>query len=173
GRHRQPLSPDERLLIEDRFWRRQMLRRGLIAALVVAVTTLLFVLAHPIVNHLRTAWWLERLGCRIDWQIDGKNWRQGGVTSVSGVSRSGVQIFGAELFVRDLHYLLDLRPVQSLSLAESHAITDKGLAILGGLQHLTELDLARLNRFRYPGSNYVPLTDACLVHLRSLPRLQK
>jgi hypothetical protein len=46
---------------------------------------------------------------------------------------------------------------------------------LGGLQHLTELDLTRLMRYRRNpiGSNPVPLTDACLVHLLSLPRLKK
>src|SRR5262249_56176182 len=111
------------------------------AALVVAVTTLLFVLAHPVVNHLRTAWWLERLGCRIDWQIDGTNWRQGGVTSVSGVSRSGIQIFGAELVDRDLHYLLDLRPVQSLTLAQSHPIPTTALPIPRGPHPPTHLHL--------------------------------
>src|SRR5947209_16700471 len=127
-RSRQPLSPDERLLIEDRLWRRQIIRRGLITALIVGVTTLLFFLAYPIVNHLRTAWWLQRLGCRIDWQIDETNWRQGGVTSVGssrlfGRSISGAPLFfGAELADRDLHYLLDLRPVQSLSLAECYPI---------------------------------------------------
>jgi hypothetical protein len=165
----------KRLLTEDRLWRRQMLRRGLIAALVVTVTTLLFIVALPIGNHLGTAWWLERLGCRIDWQIDETNWWQGGATSVS-CSRVYVgAIYGADVGDRDLHYLLNLRPVQSLNLAECHEITDKGLAILGGLQHLTALDLTRLNRYRSDLNvfNSVPLTDACLVHLLSLPRLKE
>jgi hypothetical protein len=175
GRPPRSLSADERYLIEDRLWRRQIIRRGLIAALVIGVTTSLFVLARPIANHLLAAWWLERLGCRVHWQSDETNWRQGGVTSVSGVRPwgSAFQVFGADLGDRDLHYLLDLRPVQSLNLEESDRITDNGLAILGGLKHLTELDLARLNRFRDPGNNSVPLTEACLVHLQALPRLQK
>jgi hypothetical protein len=115
------------------------------------------------------------MGCRIDWQIDETNWWQGGVTSVSGVRHYVGSIFGTDLSDRDLHYLLDLRPVQSLNLAECNHITDKGLAILGGLQHLTELDLTRLMRYRSNaiGSTPVPLTDTCLVHLQSLPRLQK
>jgi hypothetical protein len=169
-----PLPRDERLLIEDRLCWRQMLRRRLIAALVVGVTTLLFILARPIVNHLGTAWWLERLGCRIDWQIDATNWQQGGVTSVSGMRTYVGSIFGADLRDRDLHYLLNLRPVQSLNLAECNHITGKGLAILGGLQQLSELDLTRLMRYRRNpiGSNPVPLTDACLVHLLALPRLK-
>jgi hypothetical protein len=152
-----------------------MLRRRLIAALAVTVTTLLFILALPIVNHLRTAWWLERLGCRLDWQIDETNWWQGGITSVSGARRYVGAIFGADLGDRDLHYLLDLRPVQSLNLEECNHVTDKGLAILGRLQRLTELDLTRLMRYRRNpiGSDPVPLTDACLVHLLSLPRLKK
>src|SRR5579883_805723 len=177
GRASQPLSLDERLLREDRLWRRQLIRRGLIAALVVAVTTQLFVLAYPIVNHLRSAWWLGRIGCRIDWQIDETNWRQGGVTSVDTGSRWGYGgiHFGASLVDRDLHYFLDLHRVESLNLSESYDFTDKGLAILGGLQHLTELDLTRLNQYRRnaSGPDPRPLTDACLVHLRSLPRLQK
>jgi hypothetical protein len=175
GRPRPPLSLDERLLEEDRLWQRQTIRRGLIAAVVVAVISLLFFLALPIVNHLRTAWWLQRLGCRIDWQIDETNWRQGGVTAVSGARTYLGAIFGADLGDRDLHYLLDLRSVQSLNLTECNQITDKGLAILGGLPHLTELDLTRLMRFRRDsiGSRPVPLTDACLVHLGSLPRLKR
>jgi hypothetical protein len=170
-----PLPPDERLLIEERLWRRQMLRRGLIAAVLVTVSSLLFMLALPIVNHLRTAWWLERLGCRIDWQIDETNRWQGGVTSVTGSRSYGSSIFGVDLGDRELHYFLDLRPVQSLNLAECNRISDEGLAILGGLQHLTELDLSRLMRYRKNQfvSNSVPLTDACLVHLLSLPRLKK
>src|SRR6516165_2516229 len=118
-----PLPPDERLLIEDRLWRRKMLRRGLIAFLDVTLTTLLFILAVAIVSHLRTAWWLERLGCRIDWQIDETNWWQGGVTSVSGERSYVGSTFGADLYDRDLHYLLDLRPVQSLNLTECDRIT--------------------------------------------------
>jgi hypothetical protein len=163
------------LLIEDRLRRRRMLRRGLVTALVVTVTTLLSIFAVAIVNHLRTAWWLERLGCRIDWQIDETNWLQGGVTSVSGARSYLGSTFGADLYDRDLHYLLDLRPVQSVNLAECNHITDQGLAILGGLQHLTELDLTRLMRYRRNPfeSNPVPLTDACLVHLLSLSRLKK
>jgi hypothetical protein len=170
-----PSPPDERLLIEDRLWRRQMLRRGLIAALVVTVTTLLCVLALAIVSHLRTAWWLERLGCRIDWQIDETSWWRGGVTSVSGERSYVGQAFGADIYDRDLPYLLDLRPVQSLDLTECNHITDKGLAILEELQNLSELDLTRLMRYRRDPieSNPVPLTDACLVHLLSLPKLKK
>ena len=98
-----PLPLDKRLLIEDRLWRRQMLRRRLIAALGVTVTTLLIILAVPIVNHLRTAWWLERPGCRIDWQIDETNWRQGGVTSVSGARWYVGSIFGADLEIGRAH----------------------------------------------------------------------
>src|SRR5262249_1956953 len=93
---------------------------------------------------------------------------------VSGARWYVGSIFGADLGDRDLHYLLDLRPVQSLNMAECNHITDKGLAILGGLQHLTELDLTRLMRYQRNsiGSNPVPLTDAGLVHLLSLPRLK-
>ena len=54
------------------------------------------------------------------------------------------------------------------------AITDKGLAALRGLDFLAELNLDRLDRYREHlfGRNSVPLTDACLVHLQALPRLE-
>src|SRR5438552_1487246 len=146
--HPRPVSSADRLLIEQRLWRRQMVRRGLIALLVVAVSALLIGISGPIGNHLQTAWWLERLGLRVHWQIDETNWRAGGVTSVSQVGLRGGSA-GADLVDRDLRYFLNLHRVQSLSLAECGVITDNGLATLRGLNLLTELNLARLNQYRY------------------------
>src|SRR6266446_22468 len=88
--HPRPVSSADRLLIEQRLWRRQMVRRGLIALLVIAVSALLIGI------HLQTAWWLERLGLRVHWQIDETNWRAGGVTSVSQVALRGGSL-GADL----------------------------------------------------------------------------
>jgi hypothetical protein len=92
---------------------------------------------------------------------------------VSQVSLRGGGV-GADLVDRDLRYFLNLHRVQSVSLAECGVITDNGLATLRGLNLLTELNLARLNQYRYAqfGVNQTRLTDACLVHLRSMPRLE-
>jgi hypothetical protein len=165
-----PLPAADQLILEDRLLRRQMRRRAFIMLLVAAVAAVLVGVSVPIGNHLRTAWWLERLGCTVDWQIDETNWRQGGVTAVAHTSRR----WNAKLGDSDLPYLLDLHRVRSLGLAECDSITDKGLAMLGGLDSLTELNLTRLNRYRYAryGADQAPLTDACLVSIRSLPRLQ-
>ena len=62
----------------------------------------------------------------------------------------------------------------SLNLAENDRITNKGLAALRGLDSLTDLNLERMERYRNPQSERVslPLTDACLVHVQALPRLE-
>ena len=51
----------------------------------------------------------------------------------------------------------------------------RGWPRLRGLDFLSELNLDRLNRFRHAQSSShirLPLTDACLVHLQALPRLE-
>ena len=68
-----------------------------------------------------------------------------------------------------------LHRVVSLNLAENDRITNKGLAALRGLDFLSELNLDRLDRFRQPAFRLairLRLTDACLVHLQALPRLE-
>ena len=124
------------------------------------------------VRHLVTAWWLESLHGMVLWDIDKTNWRQGGVTSVSFVARNS---WIPRLRDGDLNHFRRLHRVVSLNLAENDRITNKGLSGLRGLDFLAELNLERLERYRHAQSGAfrtVQLTDACLVHLQALPRLE-
>ena len=146
-----------------------MLRLGLIVGVSVSLATLVVVAASFVGTHLAAKWWFEGHQGLVDWEIDDTNWRQGGVTSVSFAPRRfSLSVLGDA----DLDHLHRLFPVVSLNLADNREITDKGLAKLRGLDFLTDLDLDRMDRFRPNGSNIPPLTDACLVHVRALPRLE-
>ncbi len=157
--------------------REQMdVRRGwqlaLGAGLCFVLAALVATLAIRVGTHLVTAWWLESLRWTVDWSIDGKNWKQGGETSVSFDSRNR---FGSELKNQDLDHLSRLFCVAKLDLAECATITNLGLAKLRGLEFLAELNLARL--YPYRNARYVsvsgPLTDACVIYLKPLRRLEK
>ena len=66
-----------------RMHHRQIIRRGVITALIVAIVGLLTAVAVPVVHQLRESWLLEAAGFSVDWQIDEDNWMSGGVTNVS------------------------------------------------------------------------------------------
>jgi Leucine Rich repeat len=151
-------------LFRQRTRRREAFRRGVIAALLVGAFFL-------IGQHLLTAWWLERQVGAVLWDIDKTNWRQGGATSVSFAARNSWDV---RLRDGDLDHVRRLHRVVSLDLAENDRITNKGLSGLRGLDFLAELNLERLERYRQPqfGRISIPLTDACLVHLQTLPRLE-
>jgi hypothetical protein len=157
--------------IENLLWRRDVLRRGVIVAVALSVAVLVLGLFTFVVAHLVAKWWIESQGGMVGWEIDKANWRQGGSTSVSFTSH---RFWQPQLDNSELTHLHKLHRVVSLNLSENDRITNKGLAKLRGLNFLTELDLARLDRFREAqfGSSFRPLSDACLVHLRSLPRLE-
>jgi hypothetical protein len=165
-----PLTANERLRDRHLSWRAQMRRRISIVALSVALAALMVGLSMTVGTHLVSAWWLGSLGCAVDWEIDASNWRHVGVTSVSHARFT----LNRKLSDRDLKYVRNLHRVISVSLPASDEITDKGLKDLSGLDLLTELNLERLDRFRHArfGVNSAPLTDACLVHLQALPRLE-
>jgi hypothetical protein len=157
--------------------REQMeVRRGwqlvLGAGLFLALATLFVTFAIRVGTHLVTAWWLESLRCTVEWKIDGTNWKQLGETSVSYDSRNR---FDSDFKDQDLDHLSRLFCVAKLDLAECDTITNLGLAKLRGLDFLAELNLARLYRYRYAryGSVSSPLTDACVINLRPLRRLEK
>jgi hypothetical protein len=155
----------------ERLTQLQVRRRVFITVLALALATLLAAVAIPVGRHLVTAWWLESLHGMVQWEMDETNWRQGGVTSVSFAARNW---WNVKLSNGELKYLWNLHRVVSLDLAEKDGITTKGLAALRGLEFLSELNLARLDRYRPDRlGNLVPFTDACLVHLQALPRLEK
>ena len=158
-------------LLRHRSRRRDAFRRGLIAAVALTVAALLVGAFFLVGQHLLTAFWLERQDAMVLWDIDQTNWRQGGVTSVSFAARNS---WNARLRDEDLDHFRRLHRVVSLNLAENDRITNKGLSGLRGLDFLAELNLERLDRYRQPPTRLVsiPLTDACLVHLQALPRLE-
>jgi hypothetical protein len=167
----EPVHRAERLVFEHRLWRRDVFRRRVIMVVAVALATLVVAVALPVTRHLSAAWWLEGLSGAVLWEIDETNWRQGGATTVelTALQRSNLNFNDADLtHVRELHRVV------SLNLAENDRITNKGLAALRGLDLLTDLNLERMDRYRNPHSGRVsvPLTDACLVHAQTLPRLE-
>jgi hypothetical protein len=156
---------------EDPLRRRQAMRRSVIAALALTLAALALIVSITVGTHLVAAWWLERLHCAVVWEMDNNNWRQGGVTRVYHSTRS----WGwSDLGNADLNRLKRLHRVVSLDLAEADKITNKGLAALRGLVDLSELNLDRSERFRLAAfrAQVPPLTDACVVHLQALPRLE-
>jgi hypothetical protein len=165
------LDHAERRMIENVLWRRDVLRRVVIVVLALSLAVLVVSFVRVAGSHLLATWWIQSEKGVVDWELDATNWRQGGTTSVIF---SSANFWHAHLSNNDLDYLHRLHHVVSLSLAENDRITNKGLARLRGLDFLAELDLSRLNRFRDVWSvrNPVPLTDACLVHLQALPRLE-
>jgi Leucine Rich repeat len=167
----EPLRPADPELFRQRTRRREVFRRGVIAAVAVAVAAFLVGAFFLIGQHLLTAWWLERQDGMVLWDIDQTNWRQGGVTSVSFAARNS---WIPRLRDGDLNHFRRLHRVVSLNLAENDRITNKGMSELRGLDYLAELNLERLERYRQVqfGRVFIPLTDACLVHLQALPRLE-
>jgi hypothetical protein len=166
-----PLHRADRDLLRYGYLRREALRRGVIAAVALTLATLVVGLSFLVGTHLVAAWWIQSLHGAVLWDIDQTNWRQGGVTSVSLVSTNP---WNPNIGDADLTHLRRLHRVVSLNLAENDRITNKGLAGLRGLDFLTELNLERLDRYRQPPTRLVsiPLTDACLLHLQALPRLE-
>ncbi len=161
-----PATSAARALEARRLHHRQMLRRGIITALVLAIMGVLTAIAIPVANQLRNSWVLEAAGFRVNWQIDPNNWMSGGVTTVRNSQRSWIS--GSH--DQDLKMLPGLLNVQSLDLAEC-AVSEQGLSVLGDLPQLELVDLTRLAHLRY-GSSVTALSDACLGPLQKLGRLQ-
>jgi Leucine Rich repeat len=163
----------QRQWLARRAQRRHRLRTVLVTAIVVALTGLLAGVSIPVGRHLATAWWLEALEGSVYWNVDETNWRQGGETRVSFRAR-GWGFWNSTFGDGELHFLRNLHRVVSVDLAECDKVTSDGLAKLRGLEFLTELYLARLDRFRYPmsGGRPVPLDETCLAPILGLPRLE-
>jgi hypothetical protein len=160
-----------RLEVKRRSRRGESSRIGLIAAVAMTIATVLVALAYLVGVPMATAWWLESQSGTVSWDIDAKNWQHGGVTSVSFSPR---QSWSPPVGIAELKQLRHLHRVISLNLAENDLITDKGLAALRGLDHLRDLSLERMGRYRNPEwfRRSVLFTDSCLVHIQALPRLE-
>ena len=171
ARAAEPLSRAVGQRIELQSRRRELLRKGTIVGVSVTLAVLVVVVASFIGTHLIAKWWIESHQGDVVWEMDDTNWRQGGVTSVAFAPR---RFSPALLGDADLVHLHRLVPVVSLNLSDNDEISDKGLAGLRGLDFLNELSLDRLGRFRPNsfGDRFPVLTDACLVHVQALPRLE-
>ncbi len=109
----------------------------------------------------------------VAWDVDETNWRQGGVTSVS---------LRIEKLVEPSDSVTTISIISASCIAWSASILPntigsptRGWPSLRGLDFLTELNLARSGPIpvrQVPQDHSVPLTDACLVHLQALPRLE-
>ena len=163
-------SKSERL--ESRLRRGKAMRLAFFVGLFLIFGSFFAAVSIRVGTHLVASWWFERHHCMVVWDVDETNWRQGGTTSISYNSRNS---WNAHITDGDLNHLSRLFRVVKLELPECDSVTTAGLAKLGGLDRLAELSLSRLNRYRYApsGVTSAPLTDACLVQLRSLPRLEK
>jgi hypothetical protein len=156
----------ERARFARRMHHRQMLRRGIIAGLVLGIIAALSVVLYPVIVHLRTAWYLTASGLTVDWDLDEENWMNGGSTSVT----HNMRFWFAHSVDPLLNYLPDLLHVQRLNLAECE-VSGRGLSALTRLSELKEVNLTRLNQFRY-GESASGMGDGCITPLRGLNRLE-
>jgi hypothetical protein len=145
----------------------QILRRGLITALIVAIVGFVSWIAVPVIGHLKVAGMARAANFSVDWQLDSENWIRGGVTDVRFNQR---WFFFREHHEIDLALLPDLFNLESLGLAE-FPVTEAGLAPLRQLIHLKELNLSRMNQFG-DGQALSGLSDDCLVPVQWLAELR-
>jgi hypothetical protein len=151
---------------------RQMIRRGLIAGLVMAVVGLVAAISYAVFTQLSTQWILKRSGLTVDWQLDWDNWMTGGVTSARYVPLWGTYLRGSPRGREqaDFTALPRLLHLESLNLAECN-VGEQDLSVLSGLVELKELNLSHLDQYRDAGGS-AGWSDACLRPLEGLTRLQ-
>ncbi len=162
------LDTAARALYARRMHHRQIIRRGVITTLVMAVVGLLTAVAVPVVNQLKWSWLMQSAGFSVDWEINEDNWMFGGVTNVYF---RHLQSWPPSSPHPDLRLLPRLLNVESVDLAEC-AVTEQELDSLRGLIHLRSLNLARLNHLSYATSD-TGLSDACLIPIQGLRQLQE
>jgi len=162
------LDAAARALGARRMHHRQIIRRGVITALVMAIVGIITAVVVPVVNQLGWLWQMKAAGFNVDWQIDEDNWMSGGVTNVSIqhlLSRPPSSRHA------DLSMLPRLLNVETLGLEEC-TVTEQELDSLRGLNHLRSLNLARLNHLRYASTDR-GLSDACLIPIKGLSQLRE
>jgi hypothetical protein len=151
--------------------------KAILLAVLIALSAVTWLVWRSVQYHLGATSALEAGGARIEWDLNAQNWTTGGVTRVSrkkdlnflrSKGRTAISATG-EFLGSDLAELAHLyRPVE-LELP-GIPITDAGLAHLEGLEWLEILDIR--------GGSLVSIsnpqvTNAALVHLRGLRRLQE
>jgi hypothetical protein len=146
---------------------RQMLRRGLVVVVVLAVLGVVTVISFPVYKQISTEWTLGGSGFRVDWDLNSDNWMTGGVTRVEC---KGGSYFWGHSHDPDLVTLSQLFHLESLKLKECD-VSEEGLSALSGLRELKDLDLSRLNHLRY-GGGPTGLKDSGLIPVQGLTQLQ-
>jgi hypothetical protein len=168
-----PVDKATRALEARRSHHRQIIRRAIIAAPIVAIVGLLCLIGPFIAEQLRAGWRLKTAGFHVDWQIDQDDWLSGGVTEVSYRALRATTTpdsLHSDLHDPDLKILTSLRNVESLNLSDCE-VTEQGLASISGLSRLRKLYLSRLGQLRYSSPD-VGLSDACLIPVQSLSQLR-
>ncbi len=160
------VDPMARALEARRLHHRQMIRRGIVLALVLALVGLLTAITIPVANQLRASWLMESAGFRVDWDLNRDNWMSGGVSHVTYKQGSWLQ--GPHDL--ELQIVPRLLNVESVSLQECD-VTEAGLAPLSKLGRLQDLNLSRLYHLRY-GATVTGLSDGCLTSIQGLSQLK-
>lgn len=121
--------------------RRKIIRRIAIAGLISAVVFGTWGGLVPLADHLRTAAYLESLGVRVQWELDGDTWARGGRTTVNFRTNDWTGRPGVE----ELKLLPRLARLEALDLSGCRQIDPAMLEIVARLDRLRELDLSRLS----------------------------
>jgi Leucine Rich repeat len=145
---------------------RQMIRRGIVVVIVLAMLGAVTAISFPVYKQISTEWTIGGAGFRVNWDLNSENWLTGGVTSVA-YGQSGFFTRSHDLDLITLSRLLHL---QSLKLDECD-VSEEGLTALSALPELKELSLMRLLHIRY-GASVSGLKDSCLVPVQGLTQLQ-
>jgi Leucine Rich repeat len=154
---------------------RQMIRRGIVVVVILAILGVITAVSFPMYKQITTEWTLGGAGFRVDWDLNSDNWMTGGVTSVQFKGDPFLVTFTGSpsqphRHDPDLITLSKLRHLQSLKLEECD-VSEVGLSALSALHELKDLSLMRLHQFRY-GSALSGLKDSCLVPLQGLTELE-
>ena len=100
--------------------------------------------SHYVLPHLVAKWWIESQGGMVVWEIDEANWRQGGSTSVISSQRFWHPRLDDMISLTFTSYIASSASISPKTIE----LPTRGWPSLAGLSFLTELDLARLDRFR-------------------------
>jgi hypothetical protein len=166
---------DELAALARKMHHRQMIRRGLVVIVVLAILGVVTAISFPVYNQVSTEWTLGGAGFRVDWDLNSDNWMTGGVSSVKFKGDPFLFSFSGNPSASgahdpDLLRLLRLQHLQSLKLEECD-VSEQGLSTLSALHELKDLSLTRLHQFRYGGA-LSGLKDSCLVPLQGLTQLE-
>jgi hypothetical protein len=157
----------ERELFARRMHRRQRIRRGVVLGLVVGSVAAGYLFLRPWVAHYRTEIALGASGFAVEWLSEPDRGFFGGYTAVHCGHHGSV----SQPHDKELGLITNLMEVEEVNLAEC-MVSEAGLSVLGRLPGLQDLNLSRLQHYRY-GGGPEPLGDGCLTIVQGLTRLRR